>query len=114
MKVLITLIGMPERNYCIPVLPNDKIKLVKEPNNVADNEAIAVSVIGGQEGAGARFCQLEDGETKKFGYVANSVNTKANGTWSAGRLYDRIEEDTTSKVIAVHEHCMIAQVELDN
>ncbi len=63
----------------------------KEPQNPYDSEAIAVWMQGGE----------------KVGYIANSTNTKANGTMSAARIYDRIGDcflievcfSTQSKII---------------
>ena len=107
-KVRITLIGEPMRRYGMPVLPGDKVNLVKEPNNPADNEAIEVHCLRDQPGA--KIGQLE--KSGKFGYVANSVQTKANGTWSAGRLYDKIEDLTQATVLFIKENCIIAEVEL--
>ena len=63
----------------------------KEPDNPYDTEAIKV---------------LSDGGCK-VGYIANGASTKANGTMSAARLYDRVGDyfsisvcfSTRSKVI---------------
>ena len=51
------------------------VKLVKEPDNQYDSEAIAVVL---------PFID-------KVGYVANSTSTVYKGTVSAGRLYDKID-----------------------
>lgn len=116
MKVLITLIGDVRNRYMLPVLPGDKVKLVKEPDNCADDEAIAVLCLANQKGMKleSQHTGIEYKDGYKGGYVANSVTTKANGTWSAGRIIDRIDEDATAKIIAVKENCIIAQLELDN
>ena len=53
----------------------DKVRLVKEPDNQHDSEAIRVE----KKGLG------------KVGYVANSPHTVLGESFSAGRLYDRIE-----------------------
>ena len=58
------------------------VKLVKEPDNEYDKEAIKVEV----DGLG------------KIGYVANSVNTVLGDCYSAGRLYDHIKDDDTATV----------------
>ncbi len=63
----------------------DKVKLVKEPDNQYDNEAIRVEV----EGLGL------------VGYVANSVYTVLGDSYSAGRIYDRIGYVAGGKVVAV-------------
>ena len=46
----------------------------KEPDNAYDSEAIKVLIQGGYT----------------IGYIANSASTKANGTMSAARIYDRV------------------------
>lgn len=53
-----------------------EVKLVKEPDNRYDKEAIRVEL----EGLG------------KIGYVANSTHSVLGDSMSAGRLYDRVEE----------------------
>ena len=53
-----------------------EVKLVKEPDNEYDKEAIKVEL----EGLG------------KIGYVANSTYSVLGESMSAGRIYDRIEE----------------------
>ena len=53
------------------------IKLVKEPHNEYDQEAI----------------RAELPFIDKIGYVANSVNTVVKGTLSGGRIYDLFEEE---------------------
>ncbi|MBR5596055.1 MAG: HIRAN domain-containing protein [Lachnospiraceae bacterium] len=54
--------------------PKQEVKLVKEPDNEMDKEAIKVEM----EGLGL------------VGYVANSPYTVQGESMSAGRLYDRI------------------------
>lgn len=61
------------------------IRLIKEPDNEYDNEAIAATLT---------FID-------KIGYVANSTNTVYDGTISAGRLYDKIEDYAYGKVMFV-------------
>ena len=61
------------------------IRLIKEPDNEYDKEAIAA------------FLPFID----KIGYVANSTNTVYDGTISAGRLYDKIEDYAYGKVMFV-------------
>lgn len=65
----------------------------KEPENAYDTEAIKVLAEGGS----------------KVGYIANGSNTKANGTMSAARIYDRVGKyfsvevcfTTQSKIICI-------------
>ena len=72
----------------------DKLTLRKDHDNIYDDEAIAA------------FGRHET----KCGYVANSVGTVARGTLSAGRLYDRIEEEGTCEVRFILEDCIIAEM----
>lgn len=62
-----------------------ELKLVKEPDNRHDKEAIYVEM----EGLG------------KVGYVANSSHTVMGDSMSAGRLYDKIGETARGKVVCV-------------
>ena len=55
--------------------PGMKVKLVKEPDNPYDTEAIRVEM---KNGLGL------------VGYVANSIHTVKGECVSAGRMYDRI------------------------
>ena len=65
----------------------DILALKKEPDNLYDDEAIAVYTK----------------ENCKCGYVANSVSTVARGTFSAGRVYDQIGDKTKCIVSFVME-----------
>lgn len=58
------------------------VKLVKEPENEYDSEAIA--------------CEMR--HFGKIGYVANSTSTVAKGTMSAGRAYDKISDEYIAKI----------------
>ena len=73
------------------------IKLVKEPENDYDMEAIRVEL---------RYAG-------KSGYVANSVKTVAKGTYSAGRLYDKILENDYGQVQFIIGDVIIAKVLYD-
>lgn len=59
-----------------------ELKLVKDPDNEADKEAIKVEL----EGLGL------------IGYVANSPYTVMGESMSAGRLYDKIADETVGIV----------------
>lgn len=63
--------------------PGDKVKLIKEPDNEYDREAIRVEY----EGLG------------KIGYVANSPYTVKGESVSAGRLYDLFRKKAKGKVV---------------
>ena len=62
-----------------------KVKLVKEPNNEYDKEAIKVEMPG----------------IGHIGYVANSPYTVVGESYSAGRLYDKIGDTATGTVLYV-------------
>ena len=70
------------------------IKLIKEPDNEYDKEAILA------------FLPFID----KIGYVANSTNTVYDGTISAGRLYDKIDDYAYGKVMFVTHSSAIVLV----
>lgn len=55
------------------------IHLIKDPDNEHDNEAIRAEM----DGLG------------KIGYVANSPHTIVGESYSAGRLYDKIDDIVT-------------------
>ena len=70
------------------------IKLIKEPDNEYDKEAILA------------FLPFID----KIGYVANSTNTVYDGTISAGRLYDKIDDYAYGQVMFVTHSSAIVLV----
>ena len=70
------------------------IKLVKEPDNEYDKEAILA------------YLPFID----KIGYVANSTNTVYDGTISAGRLYDKIDDYAYGRVMFVTHSSAIVLV----
>ena len=67
------------------------VRLIKEPDNEYDNEAIGV------------FLPFID----RIGYVANSVKTVYAGTSSAGRIYDCFENYTYARIMFVTHSCAI-------
>lgn len=77
-----------------PFKLNSIIKLVKEPENDYDDEAIRVEL---------RYAG-------KSGYVANSVKTVARGTYSGGRLYDKILDNDYGKVMFILGDVIIAKL----
>ena len=72
----------------------DKVRLVKEPDNKHDSEAIRVE----KKGLG------------KVGYVANSPHTVLGESFSAGRLYDRMGKKAKGTVIAVTERGIVCKL----
>ena len=73
-KLYFTITGTNYRHGTDFFKPGMKVKLIKEPDNHYDAEAIRVEVKG----------------IGHVGYVANSINTVLGNSLSAGRLYDRI------------------------
>ena len=70
------------------------VKLVKEPDNSYDEEAIKVVM---------RY-------VGPAGYVANSTNTVAKGTMSGGRLYDRILDEDYATIKFITKDSIIAKI----
>ncbi len=62
-----------------------KVKLIKEPDNEYDKEAIRVELKG----------------LGKIGYVANSPRTVLGDSKSAGRMYDLMKKKAKGRVILV-------------
>ena len=80
------------------VEPGIKVRLVKEPDNEYDREAIKVE----KDGLG------------QIGYVANSPYTVQGESMSAGRLYDRFGETAEGEVLYVLPKgilCIFYQIE---
>lgn len=67
------------------------VRLVKEPDNEFDKEAIRAEV----EGLG------------KIGYVANSIKTVLGDCMSGGRLYDKIGDTAEARVKYILGHGFI-------
>lgn len=65
--------------------PGMRVMLEKDPENEYDQEAIQVKL----EGLGC------------IGYVANSPHTVVGDSYSAGRLYDKIGDKASGKVVYV-------------
>ena len=77
-----------------PLVLDAIVKLVKEPDNKYDTEAIA--------------CEMR--YFGKIGYVSNSTSTVVIGTMSAGRLYDKITDEYFAKIRFVKDNIAIATV----
>ena len=73
-----------------------KVKLVKEPDNEYDSEAIKAELPG-------LGCA---------GYVANSPHTVLGDCISAGRLYDKIGDSATAKVVYVLDNAVVCKVKI--
>ena len=92
--VLITITGLGYRYGTEFLKKGMKVKLVKEPDNEHDAEAVRVEYPG----------------LGKIGYVANSTKTVIGESYSAGRLYDRIGKKAKAKVLIVLENAVICKV----
>lgn len=90
----ITITGQNHYLGMKPFQVNRLVKIVKEPENEHDAEAIRV--------------ELPYIDT--IGYVANSTNTVFAGTYSAGRLYDKIEDYAFAQVMFITHSSVIAIV----
>ncbi len=71
-----------------------KVRLVKEPDNEYDKEAIRVELKG----------------LGKIGYVANSTYTVLGDSMSAGRLYDKIKKKAKARVILKTPRGVICEI----
>lgn len=71
-----------------------KVKLIKEPDNAYDAEAIMVKVKG----------------LGKVGYVANSTHTVLGESMSAGRIYDKVSKKSYGKVVSVVDRGVICEL----
>ena len=81
-----------------PFTPGQSVRLTKEPENKFDKEAIRVELpfIG------------------TVGYVANSTGTVFQGSFSAGRLYDKIGQTVMAQVCLLTHSSVVAKVCLED
>lgn len=84
-KIFFTIIGTNHYYGHEFFEPKMTVRLVKEPDNEVDAEAVKVEL----EGLG------------NVGYVANSPYTVAGESYSAGRLYDKIGDTAEGTVLYV-------------
>ena len=94
-KYYFTITGTEYRHGSDFLKEGMKVKLIKEPDNKYDKEAIKVTLtpIG------------------TIGYVANSVKTVIGECVSAGRLYDKIRNEDEAEILYVLSDGVIAVVE---
>lgn len=90
----ITITGMNHYLGMKPFAVGRIVRLVKEPENAHDEDAIRV--------------ELPYIDT--VGYVANSTSTVYMGTYSAGRIYDKIGEFALARVMFITHSGVIATV----
>ena len=93
-KMYVTVTGMNHRYGTDFLEKGDLLKLVKEPDNEYDHEAIRVEA----EGLG------------KVGYVANSWRTVLGESFSAGRVYDKIADTACAKVLYILQGSALCEV----
>ena len=84
-KVYFTIAGLNHYYGQEFIKPEMAVKLIKEQDNKFDTEAIRVEMAG----------------VGKIGYVANSPCTVLGESMSAGRLYDKIDEEAVGTVLHV-------------
>ena len=90
----ITITSFQNMHGSKPLKLNTIVKLVKEPDNKYDTEAIA--------------CEMR--YFGKIGYVANSTNTVVIGCMSAGRVYDKINDEYFARIKFITGQTAIAKI----
>lgn len=93
-QYFITITGLNHYLGKKPFQVGRTVTLIKDRNNPYDETAIRV--------------ELPFIET--VGYVANSTDTVFAGTYSAGRLYDKIKEKALARVMFITHSSVIAEV----
>lgn len=83
--IYFTITGTQFRHGTEFIKPDMEVKLVKEPDNKVDSEAIKVEMPG----------------LGLIGYVSAQYKTRIGESISAGRLYDKIGDTATGKVMYV-------------
>lgn len=94
----VTITGISHYYGSKPFKIGSIFKLVKEENNSYDGEAIR-----------AELPMIDT-----IGYVANSTHTVYDGTISAGRLYDKIEDHAFAQTLFITHSSIIAVVLSDD
>ena len=90
----ITITGLDHYMGTEALRPGDKLYLIKDTKNTYDDEAIKV---------------IGDNDTT-YGYVANSVNTVARGTHSAGFIYNSIKDNDKCEIAFITNIEAIAKI----
>lgn len=93
-KIYITVNHMDEFHSNYILRPGDILTMKKDHDNCYDDEAILA-------------CNKHQ---IKCGYVANSVSTVYRGTYSAGRVYDKVPEEFQCIVRFANEDALIGEV----
>lgn len=95
MAIYFTITGLNHRYGQNFLEPKMEVRLVKEPTNEYDKEAIRVELPG----------------LGIIGYVANSTHTVLGESYSAGRLYDRIGARGKGTVLYVLNRGVICELQ---
>jgi len=90
----ITIVGADNYVGIEALKPGTVLSLKKDKNNSYDDEAIMVT--GNSEAC--------------YGFVANSIDTVARGTHSAGYIYNMLSENPSCEVLFVLEDSGIAKL----
>ena len=93
-NIFVTITGQNQYLGLKPFKIGRVIKLVKDRDNEFDEDAIRA--------------ELPFIDT--IGYVANSTNTVYKGTYSAGRLYDKIGEEAFAQIMFITHSSAIAMI----
>ena len=92
-SIYITINHLEDYQSASYLKPGDRLVLEKDRNNSFDDEAIRVK---------------KDNIT--VGYVANSVSSVMRGTFSAGRVYDRIDDRAVCLIRFMNEDLLLAEI----
>ena len=99
---------LANRNYGDDVAIGDYFILSKEKDNLHDDEAIIAADFDVEETENLTdIIELDEEDAR---YVANSVNTVARGTYSAGRLYDKFNKNLVVNIIFAIRDTFICEV----
>lgn len=98
MEVMFTIVGINHYFDSDDLRANQEIILRKELDNKIDEEAIVVYT----------------NDLNKVGYIANSVNTRAKGTYSAGRLYDKIDNEVVARALVIFHNTAIGVIHIND
>ena len=90
----ITIVGADNYVGIEALKPGTILSLKKDKNNSYDDEAIMVT-------GNSEVC---------YGFVANSIDTVARGTYSAGYIYNMLSENPSCEVLFVLEDSGIAKL----
>ena len=93
-QIYITINHLDDYNGLSNIKVGDTLTLIKDLDSPYDDEAIAVY----------------NKNEVKIGYVANSVDTVARGTYSAGRVYDQIIGNDECRVCFIINETIIGNL----